>query len=243
MMKKTLLALPVVFFLAGPVPPGIAGSEKDPSSDKLVVTKELQQSMSPREIIELFKLGNQRFLRGETIGHDYLREMRETASAQFPVAIVLSCIDARVAPEIVFDTGIGDIFDARVAGNIVNRDIAGSMEYACRVAGSKVVLVMGHTGCGAVKGVVDKVELGNLTGLLAKIKPAVDGVENVPGKRSSKNAEFVDAAVRMNVLLTVKKIRKISPVLAELEKKEKILITGCIYDLKTGQVVFLPDTK
>ena len=216
-----------------------AGSQETLRSGEQIVTKERQQSLSPQEIIERFKEGNRRFLSGKTIGHNYLRQMSKTSSAQFPPAIVLSCIDSRVSPEIVFDLGLGDIFDARVAGNIVNKDIAGSMEYACKVTGSKVVLVMGHTGCGAIKGAVDGVELGNLTGLLAKLKPAVDAVGNITGERTSKNKKLVDAAARENIQLTVKKIRSISPLLHKMEQEKKILITGCLYDVRSGLVEFL----
>jgi carbonic anhydrase len=216
-----------------------AGSQETLRSGEQVVTKERQQSLSPQEIIERFKEGNRRFLSGKTIGHNYLYQMSETASAQFPPAIVLSCIDSRVSPEIVFDLGLGDIFDARVAGNIVNKDIAGSMEYACKVTGSKVVLVMGHTSCGAIKGAIDGVELGNLTGLIAKLKPAVDAVGNIAGERTSKNKKLVDAAARENIQLTVKKIRSISPLLHQMERDKKILITGCLYDVRSGQVEFL----
>ncbi len=205
------------------------------------ITRQVQKSLTPREIIELLKEGNRRFMSGKTIGHDYRQEMRETAEAQYPPAIVLSCIDSRTTPEIVFDLGIGDIFDVRVAGNIVNEDIAGSMEYATKVAGSKLVLVMGHTGCGAVKGAVDDLKLGNLTGLLAKLKPAVEALGKSAGKRTSNNKKFVDAAALENVKLTIENIRRISPVLRELEKEQKILITGCLYDIKTGQVTFIDE--
>ena len=216
-------------------------------SDKMLepgehaITKQVQQSLSPREIIELLKEGNRRFMSGKTIGHNYRQEMFETAEAQYPPAIVLSCIDSRAAPEIVFDLGIGDIFDVRVAGNIVNEDIAGSMEYATKVAGSKLVLVMGHTGCGAVKGAVEDVKLGNLTGLLAKLKPAINALDNSAGERTSKNKKFVDTVALENVKLTIENIRRISPVLRELEKEQKIFITGCLYDIKTGQVIFLDE--
>ena len=178
---------------------------------------------------------------GKTIGHNYRREMFETAEAQHPPAIILSCIDSRVAPEIVFDVGIGDIFDVRVAGNIVNADIAGSMEYATKMAGSKVVLVMGHTGCGAIKGAIEDVTLGNLTGLLAKLKPAIEALHHSEGEWTSKNKKFIDAAALENVKLTIENIRRTSPVLSELEKEQKILITGCLYDIKTGQVTFIDE--
>ena len=138
------------------------------------------------------------------------------------------------------DFGIGDIFNARVAGNIANQDILGSMEFACQVAGAKVVLVMGHTACGAIKGACDHVELGNLTGLLDKIKPAVEAVHNVPGERNSKNKQFVEAVAETNVRLTVERIRELSPILKSMEKEGKIQIVGCMYDLETGRVEILP---
>ena len=208
-------------------------------SGEHAVTKELRQSVSPQEILELFKAGNLRFLSGKSLGHNYHQQVKDTAAGQYPAAIVLSCIDSRVSPEIVFDLGIGDIFDVRVAGNVVNEDIAGSMEYACNLAGSKVILVMGHTNCGAVKGAIDDVKMGNLTGLLTKLNPAVDAVQHVDGEHSSKNKQLVDAVARNNVMLTVEQIRQISPILRQLEEEKNILIRGCLYDVNSGRVEFL----
>ena len=152
---------------------------------------------------------------------------------------MLSCIDSRAPAEIIFDAGIGNIFNARVAGNVADPDMAGSMEFACKVSGSKLVLVMGHTNCGAVKGAIDKVQLGNLTQLVEKIYPAVEATSNFPGDKSSKNLEYVDAVAAKNVQLTVQDIRKISPILAELEQQKKIMIVGAMYSVKTGKVDFL----
>ena len=241
MKSKALLT--ILIFLAVAESPllGVDDPEKILEPGKQAITKQVQQSLAPREIIELLKEGNRRFMSGKTIGHNYRREMFETAEAQYPPAIVLSCIDSRAAPEIVFDVGIGDIFDVRVAGNIVNADIAGSMEYATKMAGSKVVLVMGHTGCGAIKGAIEDVKLGNLTGLLAKLKPAIEALHHSEGEWTSKNKKFIDAAALENVKLTIENIRRISPVLRELEKEQKILITGCLYDIKTGQVTFIDE--
>ena len=241
MKSKALLTILIILVVDESPLLGVDGPEKILEPGKQTITKEVQQSLSPREIIELLKEGNRRFTSGKTIGHNYRQEMFETAEAQYPPAIVLSCIDSRTAPEIVFDLGIGDIFDVRVAGNIANEDIAASMEYATKVAGSKLVLVMGHTGCGAVKGAVEDVKLGNLTGLLAKLKPAINALGNSAGERTSKNKKFVDAAASKNVKLTVENIRRISPVLRELEEAQKILITGCLYDIKTGQVTFIDE--
>ncbi len=239
MKRKALMTLLIILVVVESPVLGVDDSPKILEPGKQAITERVQQSLSPRAVIELLKKGNRRFMSGKTIGHNYRQEMFETAEAQYPPAIVLSCIDSRAAPEIVFDLGIGDIFDVRVAGNIVNEDIAGSMEYATKVAGSKVVLVMGHTGCGAVKGAVEDVKLGNLTGLLAKLKPAINALGNSAGERTSKNKKFVDAAAWENVKLTIENIRRISPVLRELEKEQKILITGCLYEIKTGRVLFL----
>jgi len=238
MKSKAFLTILIILTLSGSPLLGMDGPENIVEPGKQTITKQVQQSLSPQKIIELLKQGNRRFMSGKTIGHNYRREMSETAEAQYPPAIVLSCIDSRVAPEIIFDLGIGDVFDVRVAGNIVNEDIAGSMEYATKMAGSKLVLVMGHTGCGAIKGAVDDLKLGNLTGLLAKLKPAIKTLSHSAANRTSKNNKFVDAAALVNVKLTIDNIRRISPVLRELEKKQKILITGCLYDIKTGRVTF-----
>jgi len=201
------------------------------------LTKEQRDRMTPAEIIEELKKGNQRFRSGKMTSRDYIKEQRSTASGQYPAAVVLGCIDSRVPAEIVFDVGIGDTFNARVAGNVANDDILGSMEFACAVAGAKVVLVLGHTACGAIKGAIDDVVLGNLTGLLARIKPAIPATK-FEGDKSSKNPAYVDAVAKTNVELTLDSIRRRSPVLADLEKKGSIKITGAMYDLATGTAEF-----
>lgn len=241
MKKKAFLTILIILLSAVSPLAGADDSGRTAESGSMAITKQVQQSLSPREVLALLKEGNRRFVSGKTFGHDYRREIRETAEAQYPPAIFLSCIDSRVAPEIVFDLGIGDIFDVRVAGNIVNADIAGSMEYATKMAGSKLVLVMGHTGCGAVKGAVEDLKLGNLTGLLAKLKPAIRATNHSAGERTSKNKKFVDAAALENVKLTIENIRRVSPVLRQLENDNKILITGCLYDIKTGKVTFIDE--
>jgi carbonic anhydrase len=202
------------------------------------LTKELRDKLTPEQIIEAMKQGNERFRRGERKDRNYLREQKASASGQYPAAALLSCIDSRAPAEVIMDLGIGDIFNCRVAGNVENPDILGSLEFACKLAGAKVVLVMGHTACGAIKGAIDNAELGNLTGLLAKIKPAVEAT-SYSGERSAKNYAFVDAVARKNVQLTVANIRKDSPVLAELESKGSVKITGAMYNLETGAVEFL----
>jgi len=201
------------------------------------LTKEQRDRMTPAEIIEELKSGNQRFRTGKMTSRDYIKEQRSTASGQYPAAVVLGCIDSRVPAEIVFDVGIGDTFNARVAGNVANDDLLGSMEFACAVAGAKVVLVLGHTACGAIKGAIDDVVLGNLTGLLSRIKPAIAATK-FEGDKSSKNPAYVDAVARTNVELTIDSIRQRSTVLADLEKKGSIKISGAMYDLVTGAAEF-----
>ena len=201
------------------------------------LTKELRDKLTPDPIIQAMKNGNKRFRKGERKERNYLREQRASASGQYPAAALLSCIDSRAPAEVIMDLGIGDIFNSRVAGNIENPDILGSIEFACKLAGAKVVLVMGHTACGAIKGAIDNAELGNLTGLLAKIKPAVE-TTTYSGERSAKNYAFVDAVARKNVELTVANIRKDSPVLAALESKGSIKIAGAMYNLENGAVEF-----
>jgi carbonic anhydrase len=195
--------------------------------------------MSPEQILELMKRGNERFRRGKRETRDFLAQQRVTAQGQYPAAILLSCIDSRAPAETIMDLGIGDVFNARVAGNIANDDILGSMEFACKVAGAKVVLVMGHTACGAIKGAIANVGLGNLSGLLAKIKPAVKATD-YDGAYTAANDGFVDAVARTNVALTMADIRGRSGVLRELEADGAIRIAGAMYDLQTGAVDFFP---
>jgi carbonic anhydrase len=202
------------------------------------LTKEERDSMIPSQIIDELKKGNERFRSGKMTARDYLAEKRASASGQYPAAVILGCVDSRVPAEIVFDTGIGDTFVGRVAGNIVNDDMLGSMEFACGVSGAKVVLVLGHTACGAVKGAIDDVVLGNLTGLLARIKPAIAATK-FDGEKSSKNAGYVDAVARTNVTLALSEIRRRSTILKDLQKKGTIQITGAMYQLSTGVVEFV----
>jgi carbonic anhydrase len=207
-------------------------------ADAAALTQAQRDALTPDKVIAMMKEGNERFRSGKMKEQDYLAQKRASASGQYPAAIVLGCIDSRAPAEVVFDMGIGDTFNARVAGNIANSDMLGSMEFACAAAGAKVILVMGHTACGAIKGAIDNVQLGNLTGLLDTIKPAIQATQYT-GERSSKNAEFVDAVAQSNVQLAVDTIRKNSPTLADLEKDGKIKIVGSMYELKTGRVMFL----
>ncbi len=201
------------------------------------LTKTRRDEMTPDEIIALMKQGNERFRRGEMMARDYIAERRSAAKGQHPAAVILSCIDSRAPAEVIMDLGLGDAFNSRVAGNISNDDILGGMEFACKAAGAKLVLVMGHTSCGAIQGAIDGVRLGNLTGLLAKIQPAV-AATTYQGDRSSKNPAFVDAVAKKNVELTMMSIRTGSAVLRDMEAAKAVKIAGAIYDLNTGRVDF-----
>ena len=201
------------------------------------LTQEERDKITPDEIISRGKKGNERFRSGKRKQRDLLREQKNTAKSQHPAAIVLSCIGSRAPVELILDLGIGDTFNSRVAGNIANEDVLGSMEYACAVAGSKLVLVMGHTNCGAIKGAIDNVRLGNLTGLLGKIRPAIE-LTQYHGDRTAKNSLFVNAVARKNVELTMVAIHTGSSVLKELEDKGHIKIAGAMYSVETGAVEF-----
>jgi carbonic anhydrase len=202
------------------------------------LTKAQRDGMTPAQVIDELKKGNERFRAGKMAPRDYVGEQRSSAAGQYPAAVILGCIDSRVPAEIIFDAGIGDTFCGRVAGNVVNDDQMGSMEFACGVSGAKLVLLLGHTACGAIKGAIDDVVLGNLTGLLARIKPAIP--ETVfEGEKSSKNATYVDAVARTNVKLGIENIRRRSPVLADLEKKGSIQIAGAMYNIANGVVEFI----
>jgi carbonic anhydrase len=202
-----------------------------------VMTKEQRDSMTPDQIIDLMKAGNERFKAGTMKNRDYVAKLQTTAAGQYPVAVLLSCIDSRAPAEIVLDMGLGDVFNSRIAGNVADVDVLGGMEFACKLAGAKVVLIMGHTACGAVAGTIAGAELGNLTALLSKIKPAVEKT-SFDGDRSASNPKFVDAVARTNVSLMMAAIRADSPVLAEMEKQGSIKIVGSMYDLKSGSVEF-----
>jgi carbonic anhydrase len=201
------------------------------------LTKAQRDKLTPDEIIAMMKRGNERFRSGKGTAQNVLAQQRASAKGQFPAAVILSCIDSRAPAETIMDLGIGDVFNARVAGNIANDDILGSMEFSCAAAGAKVVLVMGHTACGAIAGAIDDVKLGNLTGLLARIQPAVKAA-TYQGDRSAKNSAFVDAVARKNVELTMEGIRKGSPVLNELKAKGAINIVGAMYDIQSAKVEF-----
>jgi len=209
-------------------------------TETVTMNSELQSKLTPAQAVELLKEGNARFVNKTPLSRDYSSQVSETAAGQFPLAALVSCIDSRIPTEIVFDQGIGDVFNARIAGNFVNEDILGSLEFACKVAGAKAIVIMGHTACGAVKGACDKAELGNLTQMLAKISPAVEAVETPEGTdRSSANAEFVDSVAVANVGLAIADLKAKSPVLNEMIEAGEITIAGAMYDVKSGEVSFL----
>ena len=204
-------------------------------------TKASQDAISPAKALELLQEGNQRFIAKQQVERDLNLQVDQTSTGQFPFATVLSCIDSRVPAELVFDQGIGDIFSVRIAGNFVNTDILGSMEFASKLAGTKLILVLGHTACGAVKGACDHAELGNLTAMLGNIAPAVEAITEPAdaADRTSANIDFVNAVGTKNVELTIERIRQESPVLAEMEQAGEIQIVGGMYDIATGKVNFL----
>jgi carbonic anhydrase len=216
---------------------GVAGMAVSGPVAAAALSKEERDKLTPDQVIQMFKDGNERFRAGKMEAHDYLAQKRATAGGQFPAGVILSCIDSRAPAEIILDARIGDTFNARIAGNVANDDLLGSLEFACAAAGAKLVLVMGHTACGAVKGAIDGAQLGHLTGLLEKIKPAVAATK-FEGDRSSKNDAFVDAVARTNVMRTVAEIRRQSSVLAGLESGGKIKIVGSMYHLEGGRVEF-----
>ena len=203
-------------------------------------TRETQATMTPQKSLQYLKEGNERFQNNLKANRNLLEQVNDTSDGQFPFATILSCIDSRVSAELVFDQGLGDIFSVRIAGNFVNEDILGSMEFASKLAGTKLILVLGHTSCGAIKGACDDAKLGNLTTMLSKIKPAVNAVKEPEDKslRNSKNLDFVDSVSEKNVMLTMNKIRELSPILKEMEDNNEIDIVGGMYDINTGAVAF-----
>ena len=206
------------------------------------LTKELQESISPSKALEILKDGNKRFVSNLKINRNLLQQANETSDGQHPFAVILSCIDSRTSAELIFDQGLGDVFSVRIAGNIINEDILGSMEFGCKVAGSKIIVVLGHTKCGAVKGACDHVEMGNLTALLTKIRPAVDDEVTVKENRNSGNTVFVEKVSAINVKRTVKAIMERSPILKEMIESGQIGIVGGTHDISTGEVEFYDDT-
>jgi carbonic anhydrase len=202
------------------------------------LNKEMQAAITPSMAIQILKDGNKRFMNNLKANRNLLEQVNETSDGQHPFAVILSCIDSRTSAELIFDQGLGDIFSIRIAGNIVNEDILGSMEFACKVAGAKVIVVLGHSKCGAIKGACDHVEMGNLTALLSKIQPAVFDEKSVVDNRSSSNSEFVEKVASINVNRTVQAIVERSPILKEMIENGEIGIIGGMHTISNGEVIF-----
>jgi len=236
---RSALTLSIALLLI--VTTGCANAQEGPPQERdltKALTEETQASLTPTNVIQLLKDGNERFLNGEALERNFMEQVANTAGGQYPMAAVLGCIDSRVPHEIVFDKGVGDIFSARVAGNFINTDILGSLEFAAAVAGSRVIVVLGHTECGAVKGACDQVELGNLTSTLANIAPAIYAVDDVEGERSSSNADYVNEVAHTNVDLTVQNIVNRSPVIRGLVEEGDLIVIGAMHDVASGKVTF-----
>jgi len=225
------MSLPVITL---PVATGSARAD-----DHGVQTRATQQAMTPQQAFERLQAGNRRFVSGQMLERDLPAQVAQTATGQHPFAVVLGCIDSRVPPELVFDQGIGDVFSARIAGNFVNTDILGSLEFATAVAGARLVVVLGHSECGAVKGACDHVELGNLTHTLASLAPAVYAVKDVEGPRSSKNPAFVSAVAHANVAMTVQNVLERSRILRDQSEAGELRVVGAMHDVATGVVTWL----
>ena len=202
------------------------------------LTKEMQAAITPSMSLELLKEGNKRFVNNLKVNRNLLQQANETSDGQHPFAVILSCIDSRTSAELIFDQGLGDIFSVRVAGNVINEDILGSMEFGCKVAGAKMIVVLGHTKCGAIKGACDHVEMGNLTDLLSKIRPAVEEETLTKENRNSSNTVFVENVANINVKRSVRSIIEKSPILKEMIESGQIGIVGGTHDITTGVVTF-----
>ena len=204
----------------------------------ITLTKEERNSLSPQKAIEILKNGNKRFIKNLKMNRNLLEQVNNTSNSQHPFAIILSCIDSRTSAELIFDQGLGDIFSCRIAGNVLNDDIIGSMEFACKVAGAKLIMVLGHTSCGAIQGACDQVKMGKLSGLLEKIDPAVRQEKSTINNRNSKNATFINNVAAINVELVANQIIKQSEILSNMVKNKQIAIAGGMYDVTTGIVNF-----
>jgi len=241
----TFLVVTTVHFALGCQSPKRADStpvRQEPArGTPSVQTRESQAAITPKEALAMLKEGNARFVAGRPNARNLPAKVRATASGQYPFAVILSCLDSRQPVELIFDQCIGDVFNARVAGNVLNDDILGSLEFACKVSGARLILVLGHSNCGAVKGAIDRVELGHLTGLLDRIKPAIAAVPADVQPRDSKNAEFVQKVADANVHLVMQQIRQRSPILREMLDQHQIGLVGGMYDLATGQVSFFSE--
>ena len=228
LLLSLALALPV-FWVAGVV---------QAEATDVALTREAQAAITPARALEMLKQGNERFVNGKTLPRDFLAQVRQTATGQYPFAAIVSCLDSRIPPAIVFDQGVGDLFVGRIAGNFVNDDMLGSLEFATKLSGAKLVVILGHTECGAIRGACDAAQLGLLTATLANINPAVKAVQGDYTPRNSSNAEFVQSVAEMNVQLTMKKLLDRSVVLREMVDKGELGLVGAMYEITTGKVMF-----
>ena len=228
MLLSLALALPV-FWVAGVV---------QAEATYVALTREAQAAITPARALEMLKQGNERFVNGKTLPRDFLAQVRQTATGQYPFAAIVSCLDSRIPPAIVFDQGVGDLFVGRIAGNFVNDDMLGSLEFATKLSGAKLVVILGHTECGAIRGACDAAQLGLLTATLANINPAVEAVQGDYMPRNSSNAAFVQSVAEMNVQLTMKKLLDRSMVLRKMVDKGELGLVGAMYDITTGKVMF-----
>ena len=240
--NKVILTIIVTCFIAFNATSEGLDSKKDNKgiSTAGTQTKQSQLEMTPKDALQKLKEGNKRFVEGKMMDRNFKAQVQETAKGQYPYAVVLSCLDSRTSSELIFDQGLGDVFNARVAGNFENIDIVGSMEFACKLAGAKLIVVTGHSNCGAVKGACDKVEMGNLTNVIKQIAPAVESAKT-SGEKNSKNHDFVEEVSKQNVIQTIKDIRERSQILREMEQKGEIAIVGAMYNLESGKVDFYLD--
>ncbi len=248
-MKPFYLIIPMVLLISScNNDPGQQVNAKDSLQIELmnevplvekVLTKEEQAQLTSDAVLQMLKDGNDRFTSDNLTVRLHSAQVRAAVKGQYPSAVILSCLDSRIPVEDVFDKGIGDLFVARVAGNIVNEDILGSMEYGCKVSGAKLIVVIGHTECGAVKSAIDNVQLGNITALLSKIKPAVDSTQSFSTEKTSGNKDYVDAVCKKNVQLTITNIIQQSEILKDMEQKREIKIIGAVYNMATGKVSFM----
>lgn len=207
------------------------------------LTKEMQMAITPEMALSILKEGNNRFINNLKLNRNYLEQVNETSQSQHPFAVILSCIDSRTSSELIFDQGLGDIFSIRIAGNVLSEDILGSMEFACKIAGAKMVVVLGHTHCGAVKGACSHVEMGNLTPILSKIRPAIDEETSVVENRTADNETFVEKVTLIHVKRTMKGVMERSAILKEMIEDGSIGITGAMYDITTGRVTFYEEEE
>lgn len=244
-VQKIIVAVLLLFGVSSCQKKETKETEKENLQSKLiplkekVLTAEEQKALTPDIVIQRLKEGNKRYMDNDLTLRDHSSLVRDAADGQYPKAVILSCLDSRVPVEDVFDKGIGDLFIGRVAGNFVNEDLLGSMEFGCKVSGAKLILVMGHESCGAIKSAIDDVKLGNITAMLAKIKPAVAKSQDFSGEKTAKNDDFVEYVAKNNVQLTIENIKSRSPILKEMADKGEIKIIGAYYDLHSGEVVFL----